>query len=269
MLKIILCLAALVFFAIARKAKPACDQNGQSIDQRFIDTSDPNKTSINVASYNIQTGKSLAGKRNINASADVVAKVDIAGIQEVYATSWLNRFGLGECQTHSLAKRGGFGFLFCATRRRWFREHRGNALLSKLSVLNWHIKMLPDQSGKSYRNMTIAEIQWQGQSFHFINTHLHTRKGREAQLARVLDELAKYSRAILLGDFNSNALTPLLAQALNDPLISDAISLAGLDISNADRIDWILSKGFKVNGGEMLSKGVSDHPYYQVNLSYI
>lgn len=269
MLKLILCLAALAFFSIARKAKPASDQNGQALDSRFMSTSKPGKTSLNVASYNIQTGKSLAGKRDINASSKMLAEVDLAGVQEVYATSWLNRLGLGQCQTHALAKRGNFGFLFCATRRRWFREHRGNALLSKLTVLNWQIKMLPDRSGKSYRNMTIAEISWQGQSFHFINTHLHTRDGREEQLAKVLDEFAKYPRAILLGDFNSNALTPLLNLALNDPLISDAISLAQLDLSNTERIDWILTKGFKVNNGEMLDKGVSDHPYYQVNLSYI
>jgi len=269
-LNILFCVAALALFLIARKAKSASDQNGQYLDKRFVNENLDNiqESSFNVASYNIQTGKSLDNKRNINASAVVLAQADLAGVQEVYATSWLNRLGFGQCQTHALAKRGSFGFLFCATRRRWFREHRGNALLSKMNVADWQIKMLPDQSGKSYRNMTIAKVTWQGESFHFINTHLHTRKGREEQLSVVLKEFAKYPRAILLGDFNSDAQTPLLKQALINPEISDAISIAGLDAANAQRIDWILTKGFNVNGGEMLEKGVSDHPYYQVNLSY-
>jgi hypothetical protein len=61
---------------------------------------------------------------------------------------------------------------------------------------------------------------------------------------------------------------PSLANALKDIEITDAISSAGLDLENADRIDWILTKGFNVEAGEMLEKGVSDHPYYQVSLSY-
>jgi endonuclease/exonuclease/phosphatase family metal-dependent hydrolase len=116
--------------------------------------------------------------------------------------------------------------------------------------------------------MTVAKIHWQGESFYFINTHLHTRGGRETQLEVVLQEFAKYPRAILLGDFNSRAATPLLANALKDVEITDAVAAAGLDMDNPERIDWILTKGFTVEGGKMLEKGVSDHPYYQVQLSY-
>jgi len=116
--------------------------------------------------------------------------------------------------------------------------------------------------------MTVARVHWQGQHFHFINTHLHTRGGREEQLVEVLREFAKYPRAILLGDFNTRQNSLVLENALRDIDISDAIYLAGLDQRNAERIDWILTKGFKVESGEMLEKGVSDHPYYQVALSY-
>ena len=128
--------------------------------------------------------------------------------------------------------------------------------------------MLPDYSGKSFRNMTIARFRWQQQSFYFINTHLHTREGREQQLEAVLREFAKHPKVILLGDFNSRADTPALTNLLKDELVVDAIAAAGLDRNNVDRIDWILTKGFKVETGEMLEKGVSDHPYYQVSLSY-
>jgi len=116
--------------------------------------------------------------------------------------------------------------------------------------------------------MTVAKVRWQAKSFYFINTHLHTRGGREEQLKIVLQEFAKYPRAILLGDFNSRASAQGLVNALKDVEITDAISEAGLDLDNDDRIDWILTKGFNVETGEMLEKGVSDHPYYQVSLSY-
>lgn len=252
--------------AWARKASPAGNKEGETLQDFNHKQTEP--THVTVATYNIQTGKSNEGKRNILASAEVLKAVDLAGVQEVYAPSLLNLLGVGHQQTETLARHGDFGWLFCATRRRWLREHRGNALLSKLHVQRWHTEMLPDKSGKSYRNMTIADIKWQGQTFCFINTHLHTKQGRSEQLQVVLREFAKHPCAILLGDFNSNVDMPELADALKDVDVTDAVAMAGLDLENGNRIDWILTKGFTVQHGRMLEKGVSDHPYYEVTLSY-
>ena len=264
--KLLLAALIIAFLAWARKATPAGNKLGKTMNDPV--SSEYSPAELRVASFNIQTGKNNEGKRNIQASAEVLKDVDLAGIQEVYAPSILNLLGLGAQQSEALAKHGGFSWLFCATRRRWLREHRGNAILSKLKVHDWRIEMLPDQSGKSYRNMTIAEVEWQGQRLHFINTHLHTKKGKAEQLEVVLREFSKYPRAILLGDFNSNRGMPELDNALKDIEISDAIAMAGLDIDNNDRIDWILTKGFQIEKGRMLEKGVSDHPYYEVALSY-
>ncbi len=263
-----LLLIAVVVAALAwaRKAVPAGDKSGKALLDAHQAVHEPN--TLTVATYNIQTGKSEVGKRNILASAEVLKDVDLAGVQEVYAPSLLNLLGLGVQQTEAIAKHGSFAWLFCATRRRWLREHRGNAILSKLPITQWRTEMLPDQSGKSFRNMTIVDVQWQGQTFCFINTHLHTRHGRAEQLKVVLREFAKHPRAILLGDFNSKADMPELANALKDVDVIDAIEMAGLDLNNRDRIDWILTKGFQVEHGKLLEKGVSDHPYYQVALRY-
>ena len=266
MAKILIIALIITLIAVARRSQPATDKAGVSLISQPQQTEQPEV--IKVASYNIQTGKGLDGRRNLLASARVMANADLVGVQEVYAAGFDGFLGLSSGQTERLAEVGKFGWLFSATRQRWFREHRGNAILSKLPVSDWRVEMLPDTSGKSFRNMTVAQVHWQGQSFHFINTHLHTRGGREDQLRLVLQEFAKYPRAILLGDFNSRASTPSLANALKDIEITDAISSAGLDLENTDRIDWILTKGFNVEAGEMLEKGVSDHPYYQVSLSY-
>ena len=262
---LILVVVVVAVLALIRKSRPADNKKGISLSSQQRLEHEPGR--INVATYNIQTGKSLAGKRNLLASAQVISNAHLVGIQEVYAPGFDGLFSPG--QTERLAQNGKFGWLFCATRRRWLREHRGNAILSKLRCSEWRIEMLPDTSGKSFRNMTIAKIHWKDEYFYFINTHLHTRDGREEQLAIVLQEFAKYPRAILLGDFNSRLSTEALANALKNIEITDAVSEAGLDLNNPERIDWILTKGFKVEAGEMQEKGVSDHPYYQVSLSYL
>ncbi len=259
-------LASVVVIFVARRPRPASAKTGTSL---FAGENLRSKQeTLTVASYNIQTGKSLEGKRDLRASAQVMSKADLVGVQEVYAAGFDGSANFTLGQTERLASYGKFAWLFSATRRRWFREHRGNAILSKIEISDWRIEMLPDRSGKSFRNMTIAKVNWQDNSFHFINTHLHTREGREQQLARVLQEFSKYPRAILVGDFNSQADEPALANALKDIEITDAIKEAGLDLENSARIDWILTKGFTVSNGHMVDKGISDHPYYQVSLSY-
>jgi len=261
-----LLILVLVVVAIARKPRTGINQSGSKFITPKEWLSEP--STLTVATFNIQTGKSLTGIRDISKSATTIAGADIVGVQEVYATNWLNEMGIGQTQANALTNNTSFGHLFASTRYRWFREHRGNLNLSKLPITKWDIVMLPDVTGKSFRNMTVFHFTWQHQDVVFINTHLHTSKGREQQLEFVLTEFDKHDRVILVGDFNSKIDTPLLAHAFSEVPIIDAISKAGLDLNNPDRIDWILTKGFKVNSGEMIEKGISDHPYYEVNLSF-
>ena len=178
--------------------------------------------------------------------------------------------GLGISQTESLAKPGKFDWLFCPTRYRWLRENRGNAVLSKIPISSWRTTQLPDQSGISFRNMTVVNFQWQGQSCHFINTHLHTGIGKTEQLQEVLNEFDKYSNAILVGDFNSKPDNELLTTYLQSSSnTTDAIRDCGIDSNEKDRIDWIITRDWKINSGDMIEKGVSDHPFYQVNIELL
>ena len=129
--------------------------------------------------------------------------------------------------------------------------------------------MLPTQAGKNYRNMTIAEVKWQGQTFTFINTHLNTRDSRDQQLELVLNEFAKHPKAILVGDFNSKPDNPLLLKVLSNNNTVDAIAKLKLNNDDKSRIDWILTKGFQLHSGEIIERGISDHPCYLVKLSII
>ena len=259
-------------FAIfwARKSRPVKNRQGKELNQRLCGTEkEISKVStFTVTTFNVQTGKNLHGKRDIRRAADAIKESQLVGIQELYAPTYLSRLKLCLSQIQTLSNAGGFDWLFCATRRRWLREHRGNAILSKLPVTDWKIQALPDHTGKRFRNMTIVKAHWQGQSFHFINTHLHTRTGKDEQLEAVLNEFSKYSKVILVGDFNSTPSNPRLIELLKDKNILDPLKLFDLDLNKDKRVDWILSKGFKVHDVKVIEKGISDHPCYKASFSF-
>ena len=272
----ILILLAIVLLAVARKPRPVENRQGQALGANQLSVlaasleAPVERDTLIVATFNVQTGKDLNVQRNPVAAAQAMAGADIVGVQEVYAPSWWNNFGVGSSQAQIFASAGQFAALFAPTRYRWLRENRGNLLLSKLPLGNWKTSQLHDVSGKSFRNMTVAKLHWQGEEIALINTHLHTGRGQNEQLSEVLYEFAIHPTAILMGDFNMMADNPQLIELLtteqNNLQVIDAIAQAGLDIHNPTRIDWILTKGFDVIGGSMLEKGVSDHPYYQVEL---
>ena len=260
-------IALIAFIAIARISGSGKNQQGTSFHKTDSSEHPSQIKQFTVASFNIQGGKDLSGDRNIMRSAQVLENADLVGIQEVYAPGYLNKLGLGKSQTELMAQHGKFDWLFCATRTRWFREFRGNAVLSKLKVINWKVEMLPNEVGKNFRNMVVVELSWQGQRFHFINTHLHTRQGKQAQFDVVFEEFLKYPRAILVGDFNSRYSEEHIQRALQNEAVTDAIGDLNLDPNESNRIDWILTKGFKIHDGKVLEKGISDHPYYQISMS--
>ena len=66
----------------------------------------------------------------------------------------------------------------------------------------------------------------------------------------------------------NNGNNQLLRQFIDDGLATDAIAQLNLDPKDEHRIDWILCKGFDVVSGEFAPKGISDHPYYAVQLRY-
>jgi len=268
---IFLLLFFITLFIIARKPRPVKDKKGTKINNAKLNTPEDtfDKSTLTVATFNIQTGKNTSGKRDISRSAEVIKNADLVGVQEVYTTNHLQAIGIGTSQTKALADAGNFNWLPCASQTRWFREHRGNLILSKLPISDWKIKQLPSRPGKNYRNMTVSKVIWQGKPFHFINTHLQTRHGKEEQLELVLAEFSKYSKAILVGDFNARPNTAKLINLLENPDITDSLGVTNINPDEEDRVDWILTKGFKIHHTKMVARGISDHPYYQATVSFI
>lgn len=258
----LICLIFLGLFYIAYKARPASNKSGSDIHAPK-NWHSKEKTQLKIGTYNIQSGKNIDGKRDISRSAAIMSQADIVGVQEVYAKPWFARQG----QAQTLAEYSDFGWLFAATRLRWFREHRGNALLSKVPVNRWSIKQLPDQTGKQFRNLITAFITLEKTEVAILITHLHTKKGRDQQLKVVLDEFSHYDHAILMGDFNTTADNALLQKVLRQPEYQDAVSTTLPDIKHQDRIDWLLVKGLHIHNGKYEPIGVSDHPYFEIEVS--
>jgi len=256
----------LCLFYIAYKAKPASNQSGNSITPPSVDWHEPAE-SFCIGTYNIQSGKDANGKRDISRAAHVIKDCDIVGIQEVYAKSWLGHLLEKGSQAQCLAEANNMGWLFAATRRRWFREHRGNALLSRITVGPWTVKMLPDNTGKQYRNLVTTSIDLDGIEVTILITHLHTKKGRQQQLESVINAFHSYEHAILLGDLNTRTDNALILELLGHSNVDDALRTSFPEHDHQQRIDWIITKNLKTSAANYEPIGVSDHPFYSVNIS--
>ena len=72
---------------------------------------------------------------------------------------------------------------------------------------------------------------------------------------------------ILLGDFNTRQNHPLLIQLFEQPGVVDAVNAALGSKKTAEKVDWIITRGFNVLGGGMTPLGISDHPAFWVDLA--
>lgn len=261
---LIIVVGCLLLFYCAYKAKPATNQHGKQITppEQWQQAG----STFTIGTYNVQSGKDINGNRDIRRATKIIQTCDMVGIQEVHAATWLGQ--ASQAQQLATGEGNSFGWLFAATRRRWFREHRGNAFLSSFPVKRWETRMLPDYSGKSFRNLVTLLLDINGTELAVLVTHLHTRQGREEQLKIVLEELQGYPHAVLLGDFNTRSDDPQLTALFEQTKCLDAISLTLPDYPHHDRIDWIICKGLKVENGIFEPAGVSDHPFFQITASF-
>ena len=215
--------------------------------------------SLQVATYNIHGAKGTDGVRDLNRTAQAIKGADIIALQEVHSC-WKSN------QAERLATTIGLGCLFIPTLKRWFRDYRGNGLLTRFPVRHWQTHLLPNLKGHRYRVYCIAEVILGNAVLSILFTHLHTREGREQQLKIVLDHFGSLPLpAILLGDLNTTSEDPTFKQNLPVDTI-DAVGNALGAQDSPERIDWILVRGLDINSGGYLGKGVSDHPYYWVEV---
>jgi endonuclease/exonuclease/phosphatase family metal-dependent hydrolase len=220
---------------------------------------DPRST-IRIGTYNIHGGKGTDGRRDLSRTAEVVRGADLVALQEVHSSA------RGVNQAQQLAAGLGLGWIFAPTLRRWCRNYRGNGLLTAMPVSNWQTYHLPNVGGRRFRVYTVAQAMLGDTAVSLLFTHLHTRKGREQQLKVVLEHFANLPvPAVLVGDLNSKPGDAVLARYLPTDHV-DAINLVLGARDESDRVDWILTRGCEITTGDIVAIGVSDHPYYWVDI---
>jgi len=225
---------------------------------------DSRVTRFRVATYNIHRGKGLDGVRNLQRTATVLKDADIIGINEAAGPS-----ALGDPnQVAQLADILDMGWLFAANQYRWYRRYFGNGLLSRFEVTRWFNEPLiySEASGRGLRNMITAQIPLGGKTITVMVTHLDRSPIRDQQLRYVIREFNQYRRAILMGDLNTSGDNPQLQGLIKDHNAIDAIDAALGDEQPKAKGDWIITRGFRVLDGGMIPAGVSDHPYFWVDL---
>lgn len=219
---------------------------------------------LRVSTYNIHRGKGTDGIRDLGRAASILETADVAGLNEVGGALIRGR----PSQVESIGAQISAGWLFAPNQTRWYRDYFGNGLLSRYPVHAWNIQPLvhDPRSGHSLRNLIIAQIRFHEVTIRFLVTHLDLGPIQSEQLESVIYDFTQGEPAVLLGDLNTREHNPLLQALFSTTDAVDAIRAALPDTDHSDRIDWIISRGFRILGGGRTPPGISDHPNYWVDL---
>ena len=237
-------------------------------------TSNLSSDTLRVGTYNIHSAKGHEEASSIERIAEVLSTppLDIIGLQEVAG----DLLGDGN-QARTLAGLLDLGWLYAPTRKKHFSAKFGSALLSRYEIKSYEVKPLlwerRDRNGtqvsRSNRNLITVLIEIEGQPVTVMITHLDRGPLRLEQLSNVIAEFRQHSHAILMGDLNSNREARPLGELLAAGEATDAIAVAAAGKDSPKRVDWILTRGFKVVDGGLHPKGVSDHPQLWAELQLI
>jgi endonuclease/exonuclease/phosphatase family metal-dependent hydrolase len=270
LLPLILLLLVVLIGVLASQRAPMPVIRGDILSDNQRTTKSTSNT-IRVCTYNIHSAKGHEEDSSIERVATVLASppLDLIGLQEVAG----DLFGETN-QASELAGLLDLGWLYAPTRKKLFSANFGSALLSRYPLTDYEVKPLlwerrdsnGTQTSRSNRNRIKATLLLQEQPVTVIITHLDRGQLRLEQLHDVITEFRHHSPAILMGDLNSHADATPLSELLASGEATDAIAASIANKDSTNRIDWILTRGFKVVDGGIHPRGVSDHPGYWAEL---
>ncbi len=215
-----------------------------------------------IATFNIHSGKGIDGRLDLDRTAACLNGFDLIGLNEVRG-GW---HGSQDNQAAELGRRLELAWTFIPTERRWWHDHFGNGLLTRVRTGSQTRIPLPGTQGKQFRNVLLTSFQHRQQAVQVLITHIDRVTDRDAQLRTVIDLFLSLRKpAILMGDLNTNRQDPQLTRLLALPDVSDAVggrssgSTANSQLSG-ERIDWIISRGLKRVDAGIDATPASDHP---------
>ncbi|MFC1763194.1 endonuclease/exonuclease/phosphatase family protein [Planctomycetota bacterium] len=253
-----------LYGAYASRRTPVEPQQGTGL-QWALDSAQVAGNRIRIATYNIHRGKGVDDIRDLNRVAQVVQHVDLVALNEVAGPAFFGQVDQAEALGRAIKS----GWLFAPNQRRWHRYHFGNALLSRIEIGAWSQEPLvyDRQQSRSHRNLLKTQIQLGQQPVTVLATHIDRGAIRSVQLKFVLQLFTAHTPAILLGDFNTTEDDSILAGYLQDPNNVDAIGAALGGADPQKRVDWIITRGLSVLEGGMHPVGISDHPFFWVDVT--
>lgn len=206
-----------------------------------------------LGTYNIHGGVGTDDVFDLSRIAENLRGTDLAGLYEVHA-------GYASDQAADVAEQLDMASVFAATERRWWHNHFGNALLTRVPLQSLHRIPLPGTQGKKFRNAVLANVAWGPTTVHVLAVHLDRVQDRERQLRLTIDLFRSLAApAILMGDLNTTRDDPDLAALLAEPEVQDALEATGVS-GPGGRIDWLIFKGLECVDAELIASPASDHP---------
>ena len=214
---------------------------------------------LRVATFNIHSGRGRDRKTDLSRTAGVfTTSPDIVGLNEVRGTF---NDSLKPDQAAQLGELLGMRHAFVATERRWWHDHFGNAVLTKIPIRQTHRIPLPGTRGKAFRNAVLVQFEFQERHVQLLTVHIDSQSDRELQLQAIISLFEGLeSPAILMGDLNSNRDDPLIRNLLAQSDVVDVLAQASRKADSRPPIDWILTRGFQCRAAELIDNDASDHP---------
>lgn len=222
---------------------------------------------LRVATFNIHSGRGRDRRFDLARTAAVFSTPpDLLGLNEVRGT-WHE--SLGRDQGAELGQRWGMQSAFVPTERRWWHDHFGNAILTRLPITQIHRLPLAGLRGKAFRTATLVQFEFQNRSVQLLSVHVDSQSDRERQLQAVLSLFTGLQApVILMGDLNSDREDPQLKSLLEWPDVVDPLKDAPGGARGRLPIDWILARGFRSRSGQFIDNEASDHPAAVAELEF-
>jgi endonuclease/exonuclease/phosphatase family metal-dependent hydrolase len=215
--------------------------------------------SVKIATYNIHSGRSEAGKLDLELTARTLEGFDIIALNEVAGVGVLT----AQDQAEQLGRRLNMLWLYAPSERRMGMSYFGNGLLSRFPASQWQRTQLASVHEHAKRSILYAELDVGATKLHLLIAHVARQADHDDQLRLICQRfLSLPTPAVLIGDMNTQRSDPILQGLLQAPGVTDAIGS-----KESQRIDWIVTRGAKVLEAGSRDLGASDHPMYWAEIS--
>jgi endonuclease/exonuclease/phosphatase family metal-dependent hydrolase len=220
-------------------------------------TTQPSGPYLRIGTFNIDGGQGADQRVDLDRTASCMQKLDFVAMNEVHGFV----FGDPQNQAITLSQSLQMPYLYVPAEKQWGRPTFGNAVFSALPIKHWLRVELPSQPFRAKRNYLLTDADWRGRDIHFLTTHTDWKSGGVEQFQSVRDLFLKLPEpAILMGDLNTPASNPLIANLQKTPGVEEAIGQILDKIPG--RVDWIFLRGLKTVDAGQVDLKASDHPAY-------